>query len=78
MTANFSILSQPSQTLSHNFKYWNWGKYADPTTSPIFDGSETSMSGNGESVKHVGFNLGAAFVPPGNGGGCVTTGPFKK
>lgn len=36
------------------------------------------MSGNGDNVKHTGFNVGVGYVPPGNGGGCVTTGPFKK
>ncbi|KAH8601982.1 hypothetical protein B0O99DRAFT_681091 [Bisporella sp. PMI_857] len=58
--------------------YWNWGKYADPTTSPIFNGDAHSMGGNGEKVQHAGFNLGVQFVPPGNGGGCVTTGPFAN
>jgi len=58
--------------------YWNWGKYADPTTSPIFNGDAHSMGGNGDYVKHVGQPLGMASVnvPAGKGGGCVTTGPF--
>ncbi|KAG9233577.1 hypothetical protein BJ875DRAFT_543653 [Amylocarpus encephaloides] len=60
--------------------YWNWGKYPDPTISPIFDGSEHSMGGNGESVKHSGYPLGMVGiqVPAGNGGGCVNTGPFAN
>ncbi|KUJ14569.1 Di-copper centre-containing protein [Mollisia scopiformis] len=60
--------------------YWNWGKYADPTTSPIFNGDAHSMGGNGESVKHSGGYLGMAFinVPAGKGGGCVKTGPFAN
>ncbi|CZR65684.1 related to tyrosinase [Phialocephala subalpina] len=60
--------------------YWNWGKYADPTTSPICNGDAHSMGGNGESVKHAGNNLGMAFikVPAGKGGGCVRTGPFAN
>ncbi|KAL5325795.1 hypothetical protein ACEPPN_006928 [Leptodophora sp. 'Broadleaf-Isolate-01'] len=60
--------------------YWNWGKYPDPTVSPIFNGDAHSMGGNGESVTHKGYNLGMAniMVPPGKGGGCVKTGPFAN
>ena len=60
--------------------YWNWGKYAaNPVGSPIFDGSDSSMSGNGEYVPHNGTAATPyTTLPPGNGGGCVTTGPFKK
>ncbi|KAK0656242.1 hypothetical protein B0T16DRAFT_316403 [Cercophora newfieldiana] len=55
--------------------YWDWGRWAqDPEKSPIFDGSETSMSGNGKKISHRG----TAFAPMGNGGGCVETGPFKN
>jgi tyrosinase len=52
--------------------------------SPIFDGSATSMSGNGEFVKTEGdIILGASmglppiYLPTGTGGGCVKSGPFK-
>ncbi len=60
--------------------YWNWGKYPDPTISPIFNCDAHSMGGNGEAVTHKGYNLGMAniMVPPGKGGGCVKTGPFAK
>ncbi|KAH7370471.1 hypothetical protein BKA65DRAFT_418020 [Rhexocercosporidium sp. MPI-PUGE-AT-0058] len=60
--------------------YWNWGRYPDPTVSPIFNGDAHSMGGNGESVPHKGYILGMAniMVPPGNGGGCVKTGPFAN
>ncbi|KAK1758292.1 hypothetical protein QBC47DRAFT_440839 [Echria macrotheca] len=55
--------------------YWDWGRWAaDPEKSPIFDGSDTSMSGNGKKVSHRG----TLFAPAGNGGGCVETGPFKN
>ncbi|GAB1311545.1 hypothetical protein MFIFM68171_01755 [Madurella fahalii] len=55
--------------------YWNWGRWAqDPEKSPIFDGSDTSLSGNGKKIEHRG----SAFAPAGNGGGCVETGPFKN
>ncbi|KAI1385398.1 Di-copper centre-containing protein [Hypoxylon trugodes] len=64
--------------------YWNWGLYAkDPASSPIFDGGEYSMSGNGEYIAGKGpltLTLGdypPVYLPPGTGGGCVTSGPFK-
>ncbi|WYZ39601.1 hypothetical protein EsH8_III_001515 [Colletotrichum jinshuiense] len=67
--------------------YWDW-----PTTaitgmekSPIFDGSETSMSGNGEfipdrePIRLTGQNdLPPIELPIGTGGGCVISGPFKN
>jgi hypothetical protein len=54
-------------------QYWNWGRWAaDPEKSPIFDGSMLSMSGNGEALTHQGQ------IVTGNGGGCITSGPFKK
>ncbi|KAK1761507.1 hypothetical protein QBC47DRAFT_429064 [Echria macrotheca] len=62
--------------------YWNWGKSAfDPLNSPIFDGSETSMSGNGAFAPHNctnGLPTGLNCIPPGQGGGCVATGPFAN
>ncbi|KAH8887627.1 Di-copper centre-containing protein [Thozetella sp. PMI_491] len=55
--------------------YWDWGRWAqDPEKSPIFDGSDTSLSGNGEKITHKSNG----FSPAGNGGGCVKTGPFKN
>jgi tyrosinase len=60
--------------------YWNWGRWAnDPLNSPIFDGSDTSMSGNGLFVPHnctPGIPNGLNCIPPGNGGGCLFNGPF--
>jgi tyrosinase len=55
--------------------YWNWGKYSDLNTSPIFNGDEWSLGGNGDYVAHKG---GMMNIPPGQGGGCVTKGPFGK
>ncbi|KAK4183281.1 hypothetical protein QBC35DRAFT_544200 [Podospora australis] len=65
--------------------YWDWPKYASaPQDSPMFDGSETSIGGNGNYIPHDG----AVIVPPpgtgginislpsGLGGGFVTTGAF--
>jgi tyrosinase len=45
----------------------------DPESSPIFDGSDTSVSGNGEKIPHNDTR----HAPAGNGGGCVKSGPFK-
>lgn len=64
--------------------YWNWPKYAaDPVNSPLFDGSETSMSGNGVYKEHDPIYVpssAAPFItiPPAQGGGCVQSGPFKN
>ncbi|KAI9367056.1 hypothetical protein BJX61DRAFT_530241 [Aspergillus egyptiacus] len=59
--------------------YWSWGKYADdPLNSPIFDGSQYSMGGDGSYVPHEGPEAAPGIIlPPGNGGGCVESGPFK-
>lgn len=54
---------------------------ADPVNSPMFDGSAYSMSGNGIYEAHNCTNAlptGLNCIPPGQGGGCVQTGPFKK
>ncbi|KAI1763534.1 Di-copper centre-containing protein [Hypoxylon sp. FL1150] len=65
--------------------YWNWALYAnDPASSPIFDGSAYSMSGNGEFIADKGpitLTLGdyaPVVLAPGTGGGCVTSGPFEN
>jgi tyrosinase len=62
--------------------YWNWGRWAeDPLGSPIFDGTEGSMSGNGVYEAHNctdGLGTGVNCIPAGTGGGCVETGPFQK
>ncbi|TQN71850.1 Tyrosinase-like protein orsC [Colletotrichum shisoi] len=61
--------------------YWNWLKNQDDLTkSPVFDGSDTSLSGDGAFVEHNGSisGAGAIVLPSGNGGGCVTSGPFKN
>ncbi|KAB8201281.1 hypothetical protein BDV34DRAFT_172607 [Aspergillus parasiticus] len=67
-----------------DYPYWNWGADADNMEkSQVFDGSETSMSGNGEYIPNQGDiklllgNYPAIDLPPGSGGGCVTSGPFK-
>ncbi|GJC82977.1 tyrosinase-like protein orsC [Colletotrichum liriopes] len=65
--------------------YWEWGyDVEDPAASPVFDGSETSMGGNGAFVPHEGMQLVQRFsnttvkLQPGSGGGCVEAGPFAN
>ncbi|GKT93291.1 FAD binding domain-containing protein [Colletotrichum tofieldiae] len=61
--------------------YWNWLAYRDdPSKAPMFDGSETSMSGDGAFKAHNGSvaGRGTVWIPSGNGGGCVTSGPFAN
>jgi len=72
--------------------YWDWAKTArnGVLSSPMFDGSETSMSGDGASTHTenqtqiiLGGSAGSTsglppvYLPVGNGGGCVQSGPFK-
>lgn len=60
--------------------YWNWGKSAfDPINSPLFDGSPSSLGSNGAFVPHNCTDAlmnGMQCIPPGQGGGCLTKGPF--
>ncbi|KAK1834076.1 hypothetical protein QBC39DRAFT_301341 [Podospora conica] len=66
--------------------YWNWGLSAITglANSPVFDGSATSLSGNGVFIPNtpdlilgVSVGLPPITLPSGSGGGCVTSGPFK-
>jgi tyrosinase len=66
--------------------YWNWAKTAESglENSTMLDGSDFSMSGNGEFIPGGGnVNLGGNglpdfLIPAGTGGGCVKSGPFKN
>ena len=64
--------------------YLNWGRYAsDLGHAPVFDGSATSMSGNGAYRKYSGVDIPSSAAPlihlaPEAGGGCVTSGPFRN
>ncbi|KAK3690371.1 hypothetical protein B0T22DRAFT_380032 [Podospora appendiculata] len=72
------------QTPRNHGSYWNWDRYAkDPVNSPLFNGNESSMGGNGLKVAHSGIPIPGAprpynLIPAADGGGCVTTGPFKN
>lgn len=65
--------------------YWDWAKTAKSglANSSMLDGSEYSMSGDGEFIPGrgnviIGGNgLPEIPVPAGSGGGCVKSGPFK-
>ncbi|KAF9872317.1 hypothetical protein CkaCkLH20_10144 [Colletotrichum karsti] len=60
--------------------YWNWLAYRDdPSKAPMFDGSDASMGGDGAFRAHNGSTSGGGvWIPSGNGGGCVTKGPFAN
>lgn len=66
--------------------YWEWPRYPAPQKSPIFDGSSTSLGGNGQYIPHdgpvlqppPGSTLQPFQLPPGLGGGYVLTGPFAN
>jgi tyrosinase len=81
---HFLYLFQKALTEEYGFQgavpYWNWPWWADDlASSPLFDGSETRISGDGY------WN---ASMPPmqnpnytfsrGNGGGCISSGPFTN
>ncbi|KAJ8116538.1 hypothetical protein OPT61_g2067 [Boeremia exigua] len=60
--------------------YWNWFAHeGDLKRSSVFDGSDTSMSGDGSFVAHDGSTggNGNVILPSGEGGGCLQGGPFK-
>ena len=61
----------------------NYDRYVDdPINSPMFDGSDTSMGGNGAPSTYPGiaqpFPKPYNLMPSAGGGGCVTEGPFKE
>ncbi|KAJ5782240.1 domain di-copper centre [Penicillium paradoxum] len=59
--------------------YWDWPLWAgNLSDSPIFDGSDTSLSGDGAYDPNItAVYIGKEELPPGTGGGCVLSGPFK-
>ncbi|KAM0417165.1 hypothetical protein ACHAPT_012874 [Fusarium lateritium] len=66
--------------------YWDWAITAVTglSKSSIFDGSEYSMSGDGEYIPNrpdiilgASSGLPPVYLPTGHGGGCVKSGPFK-
>ncbi|KAB8264363.1 hypothetical protein BDV32DRAFT_135292 [Aspergillus pseudonomiae] len=60
--------------------YWNWPLDTDNLLeSPVFDGSDTSLSGNGafDPNEPMPCSPSGTCLPRGTGGGCVESGPFK-
>lgn len=60
-------------------RYWDWPLWADNlAASPLFDGSETSISGDGEyNPDEQNMSGGDVTLLRGSGGGCAKSGPFK-
>ncbi|PSN66498.1 tyrosinase central domain protein [Corynespora cassiicola Philippines] len=60
--------------------YWNWPWWAsDLHNSPLFDGSPTSLGGDGYYNASAEPLLNGNYTfPRGTGGGCVDTGPFAN
>ncbi|RFU26272.1 hypothetical protein B7463_g10066, partial [Scytalidium lignicola] len=65
--------------------YWNWTDHADnPLENPLFDGSETSIGGDGAYIPHNVTYVNVPVInitealPGGTGSGCIYNGPFKN
>ncbi|KAK0663441.1 tyrosinase central domain protein [Cercophora samala] len=69
--------------------YWSWPLDLDSVaSSPLFDGSDTSIGSDGAPVPHEGMKLDwpgstpsgdpFVYVSPGSGGGCIRSGPFAN
>ncbi|KAF2680037.1 Di-copper centre-containing protein [Lentithecium fluviatile CBS 122367] len=66
--------------------YWDWARWADAPikANPLWDGSATSMSGNGKYIPNRNGTIQPAPIPdgpalytdPGTGGGYIFEGPF--
>lgn len=65
--------------------YYNWAWWAeDPSKSPLLDGSETSIGGDGAYIPGRNYTcvgqISQCFIKlqPGQGGGCIESGPMAK
>ncbi|KAF7183614.1 hypothetical protein CNMCM7691_003893 [Aspergillus felis] len=64
--------------------YWNWALWPDLAASPLFDGSPTSLSGDGEfdptetAIFYPSDDGKTMTIPRGTGGGCLNSGPFTN
>ncbi|KAI0168044.1 hypothetical protein BJ166DRAFT_496312 [Pestalotiopsis sp. NC0098] len=62
--------------------YWDWSSTNTIAEHPLFDGTATSMSGNGAPTNHTSIiylptpDVINSTLPSGSGGGCLTSGPF--
>jgi tyrosinase len=79
---HFLYLFQNALTEECGFKgaipYWNWPWWADDLAgSPLFDGSSTSIGGDGYwNASAPAVQNGNYTFPRGHGGGCIKDGPF--
>ena len=78
---NYEIALQTECNYTGTQPYWDWATFSDDQTkSALFDGSDTSIGGNGEAVPHpvqTGSIPGLPSPVPvnravGTGGGCVS------
>lgn len=64
--------------------YWDWSSTTTLAAHPLFDGSETSIGGNGAAVAHTSYvliptpTIVNSTVASGTGGGCIEAGPFAN
>ncbi|KAF2445201.1 Di-copper centre-containing protein [Karstenula rhodostoma CBS 690.94] len=60
--------------------YWNWPWWSDDLpSSPLFDGSATSLGGDGYyNTSMPALRNGNYTFPRGHGGGCIKAGPFAN
>ncbi|KAF1816602.1 Di-copper centre-containing protein [Eremomyces bilateralis CBS 781.70] len=64
--------------------YFNWSKYAsNAKAAPLFDGSSTSIGGDGDFKQLSGIYIPSVsmpfqVIPQEGGGGCVTSGAFQN
>lgn len=62
--------------------YWDWSSTNTIAEHPLFDGTATSMSGNGAPTNHTSIiylptpDVINSTLSSGSGGGCLTSGPF--
>ncbi|OAG08361.1 tyrosinase central domain protein [Paraphaeosphaeria sporulosa] len=81
---HFLYLFQKALTDECGFKgtlpYWNWPWWSDDLlSSPLFDGSATSLGGDGYyNASMPPFSNGNYTFPRGHGGGCIKEGPFAN
>ncbi|KAJ5856971.1 hypothetical protein N7455_007865 [Penicillium solitum] len=64
---------------SGHLPYWNWPLWSENLkASPLFDCSDSSLSGDGNyNPGEQSLSGGEVTIPRGSGGGCVRCGPFK-
>nr|POE94522.1 tyrosinase-like protein orsc [Quercus suber] len=79
------FLEKDLQTLcgyTGTLPYWNWALDADaPQNSSLFNGDAYSLGSNGKYIpnrKSTYLYIQGINMPPGTGGGCVTSGPFTS